>query len=155
DGTRLASASADHTVRVWDMQTGQEIINLKGHSGGIHHVSFSHDGRRLASAGDGTVRVWDAQIGENPITIKRQPDPLVGISFSPDGRRLASACSSVDPGISKKVLPEIGEGQIRVWDTQTGEMAAILGGHKGGASSVSFSPDGTRIASGSLDGLVR
>jgi WD40 repeat protein len=61
DGKRLASASDDKAVKVWDVATGQETLTLKGHTGQVHCVVFSADGHRLASASqDQTVRVWDA-----------------------------------------------------------------------------------------------
>ncbi|MBM3839996.1 MAG: hypothetical protein FJ398_18930 [Verrucomicrobia bacterium] len=62
DGRRLASASWDQTVKVWDIATGQETLTLKGHAAPIVSVAFSADGTRLASAIlDGTVKVWDAR----------------------------------------------------------------------------------------------
>src|SRR5262249_40185933 len=65
DGKRLASASFDRTVRVWDAASGQETLTLKGHSDGVWVVAFSPDGRRLASASFApTVGVWDATGGQ-------------------------------------------------------------------------------------------
>jgi WD40 repeat protein len=58
EGKRLASASTDKTVRLWDEQ-GQEVAVLRGHTDAVRHVSFSPDGKRLASAStDKTVRLW-------------------------------------------------------------------------------------------------
>ena len=53
DGKRLASASADGTVKVWDAATGQETLTLKGHTGIVASVAFSPDGKRLVSASHG------------------------------------------------------------------------------------------------------
>jgi WD40 repeat protein len=61
DGRRFATASMDKTVKIWDLQTGQELLTLKGHTHFVTSVAFSPDGRRLFStSSDRTVRVWDA-----------------------------------------------------------------------------------------------
>jgi WD40 repeat protein len=61
DGTTLASASADETIRLWDVATGQQIGEpLQGHTDGVNSMAFSPDGTTLASASaDETIRLWD------------------------------------------------------------------------------------------------
>jgi WD40 repeat protein len=62
DGQRIAAGGPiDGTVKVWDTQTGQDKLTLKGHTGSVTGVAFSPDGQRIVSGSlDGTVRVWDA-----------------------------------------------------------------------------------------------
>jgi WD40 repeat protein/tetratricopeptide (TPR) repeat protein len=132
DGTRLATASYDKTVKVWDAQTGQEALTLKGHTRVVFSVCFSPDGQRLATASENTAKVWDAQTGQDQITLQGHTAVVYGVCFSPDGRRLATA--SYDR-------------TVKVWDAQTGQEALTLKGHIGYVRSVCFSPDGKRLAS--------
>ena len=65
DDQRLASASGDNTVKIWDAASGKCLQTLEGHSDWVASVAFSHDDRRLASAsGDNTVKIWDAASGK-------------------------------------------------------------------------------------------
>ena len=141
DGQRLASGSQDHTVKVWDASTGQELLTLNGHTDTVWGVAFSPDGQRLASASDDqTVKVWDASTGQEFLTFTGHTDRVWGVAYSPDGRRLASA--SLD-------------GTVKVWDASTGVEFLTLKGHTDIVSGVAYSPDGRRIASASLDRTVK
>src|SRR5205814_2989815 len=96
DGQRLASASLDNTVRLWDAETGAHQSTLVGHTDSVNAVAFSHDGRQLASASvDRTVRLWDAETGVYIQTIERGT-PLAKLSFSCDGSILNTEIGSYD-----------------------------------------------------------
>jgi WD40 repeat protein/serine/threonine protein kinase len=129
DGKRLASSSYDETTKVWDAQTGQELLSLKG---GGNSVAFSPDGKRLSNG----KKVWDAQTGQELHTLK---GACSNVAFSPDGKRLAT--SSEDD-------------TVKVWDVQTGQELLSLKGHSGGANDVAFSPDGKHLASAGLRDLT-
>jgi WD40 repeat protein len=148
DGTRLASAGADETVKVWELPAGTEprvlrrpLLDLHGHTAPVRAVAFSPDGNRLASAGaDETVAVWQLPGGRQVLSLRGHTDWVLALAFSPDGRRLASAGR---------------DAAVKVWDATTGQEARTLSRHTGPVNAVAFSPDGQVLASASADGTVR
>ena len=144
DGERLASASFDKTVRLWDLDRPEaKTVVLQGHESYVWSVVFSPDGERLASAShDGTVRLWDLDQPEvEPVVLQGHQGPVRSVAFSPDGERLASASH---------------DRTVRLWDLDRLEAEpVVLQGHQSTVLSVAFSPDGERLASASADQTVR
>ena len=94
DGTRLASASSDNTVHVWDAHTGSLLHSYTGHSSSVLAVAWSPDGRRLASASSNTVHVWDAHRDPLLHSYAGHSDSVNAVAWSPDGYRLASGADN-------------------------------------------------------------
>jgi hypothetical protein len=141
DGTWLASAGHDGTVKVWHVATGREALDLQGHTGPVRRVTFSRDGARLASASDdGTVRVWEAATGQELLTLQGHITNVYGVAFSPDGTRLASA------GF---------DGVVKFWDLAAGREALSIKGHAEDVHNLAFSPDGAGLATASADGTIK
>ncbi len=181
DSAWLASAGGDKVIRVWDVNTGKVIEELKGHTREVTSVAFSPDGKLLASAAnDGTVRLWRAAGGRLLRTQHHKPPDQGGgvhcVAFSPDGQFLASGggdlrlwrvsdglllhvfeegANSVSFSPDGSLLAAASGNEIALWDLSNYRRIAVLKGHTGEVMDVTFSPDGTLLASGSDDGTIR
>ena len=153
DGTTLASASWDNTVKLWDVRTRTTIATLEGHTNWVHSVAFSPDGKMLASGSrDLTIKLWDVAKRTNIATLvghvstsnRRALAGVTSVAFSPDGKMLASGSDDLT---------------VKLWDVSKRTNIATLVGHvanlNGGVNSVAFSPDGKILASGAYDQTVK
>jgi WD40 repeat protein len=139
-GQFLASGSSDRTVRIWEGNTGRQVLILRDHDGPVTSVAFSPNGRRLASGSvDKTVRIWDTEKGHELLTFKGHTSGIRGVAFSPDGRYVATASEDCT---------------ARLWEVDSGKEVHIFKGHLDMVQSVAFSPDGKRLATGSANGIL-
>jgi WD40 repeat protein/serine/threonine protein kinase len=145
DGERLATASTAEVarpVRVWQIAAEKEICRFSGHRDSPFSVTFSPDGRHVASADLGSmIRVWNSKTAEEVQALNVNNVPIYAVTFSPDGRSLASASA---------------DSTVRVWDWTTGHEPRVLTpAHTGRVNGVAFSRDGKLLASGSWDRSIK
>ena len=105
---------------------------LQGHTDRVMSVSFSPDGKTIASGShDETIRLWETSTGKLIRTLTGHTGSIMSVSFSPDGKTIASGGY---------------DNTIRLWETSTGKLIRTLIEHTDSVMSVSFSPDGKTIA---------
>ncbi|KAH7187188.1 quinon protein alcohol dehydrogenase-like superfamily [Fusarium oxysporum] len=183
DGQRLASASEDMTVKIWDAVTGHCLQTLEGHNGFVNSVALSGDATRLASgSSDGTIKIWDAMTGQCVRTLESQGGLVWSVALPGDATQVASGSKddtvkiwdtatgqclrtleAYDSSVSSVALSGyatwVASGSwndtVKIWDAATGEYLRTLKGHYLAVRSVTFSDDATWLASGSSDKTIK
>jgi WD40 repeat protein len=152
DGKRLAFVGENSTIEVWDWTKREHVTTFRGHPINVTCLTYSPDGRRIASGGwgrrrpdlklnlPGEARVWDAATGKEILGLPVHSEIILGVAFSKDGKRLAT--TSMDQTAS-------------IWDAESGKELRVLPGHTSEVRSAAFSGDSRRVATASLDGTVK
>ncbi len=179
----LSSSSAGKTARLWDVETGEELLRIRHPWEEIWDAALSPDENRIATASRGySVRLWDAASGALLDTFEGHTGKVTAVAFAPGGGELASASedgtariwSLGDVGAPRvlrghhdsvndveyspdgaRIVTCSADETIRVWDAASGKAVATLVGHDAGVRAVSLSPDGELIASASDDHTLR
>lgn len=136
DGKQLAACD-NNQLKVYDPASGKLLMALSGHAGDVISVTFSFDGKYLATGSvDTTVRLWDVSSGKLIRILEGHSAEVGGLAFSPDRKLLLTSSE---------------DGMLIIWDVETGELLRDLPDFT--VFKVSFSLDGTRVAAATFNGL--
>ena len=132
DSRTLVTGSWRGELHLWDVASATHKAEFLGHPSGIFSVTFSPDGKTLASGGYDKLYLWDIDSGARKLSITGHTAGVYSIAFSPDGKTLASGSWE----------------QILLWDTATSTHASTLFvGNRASNGSLAFSPDGNTLVS--------
>jgi hypothetical protein len=184
DGKRVLSGSYDGSLRVWDLETGEDVACLRTEGmGWIRSVAVSPDGRFALSGGtDRRIRLWDLTNRTEVRQLRGHEDVVCSVAFAPDGRSAVSASKDravclwdLDDGEPRRwlrghdravwsvvftpdgrsVLSASADETLRLWDVDSGKQRTIFRGHEDAVLSVAVSPDGHFAVSGGADHTLR
>ncbi|MCE5335473.1 MAG: WD40 repeat domain-containing protein, partial [Desulfobacteraceae bacterium] len=142
DDRMLASASVDHTIRLWDVSSGELISQIKGHTGPVTTLAFTPGARHLATGGsDNSIRLWDLE-AENDQKTFRYAAPVKTILFLPDSDTLLAGTD------------ESNGSNLHMLDIRSGKHLPFEGQQGKGVLSMSYFPEKGTLFSGSGDRTI-
>jgi WD40 repeat protein/tRNA A-37 threonylcarbamoyl transferase component Bud32 len=182
DGRRVATASQDGDIRLWDLETQKLLRRFEGATGVVRALAFGANGHRLAAAGaDGTARVWDADTGRLADSLPGLKRMIEAVAFVPDGRFVALGGTDntahvwqaenvgtprhygMGAAVTALAVPADGnslsigleDGTIRRIYVMTSKDAGRFERHAGAVTGLAHSPDGNLLLSGGVDRTLR
>lgn len=144
DGNRIVTASKDHSIRVWDSVNGNCLHVIDGHDDIVNTATFSPDDKFILSASnDGRTIVWDSQMGDLISCFKNGGKPVTSAVFSPNGESFLSVSS------------DFHEQAVCLRNVESGNIIQRFMGHEYYIRSATYSNDGSRIVTASMDKTIR
>jgi WD40 repeat protein len=139
DGSKIITTSMDNIASLWDLKSGKRLKKLLGHKKGILNAAFSPDGDYVATAGGGgKVRIWSVSDGQLVKVLQGHNKAVLHIAFNGD-----------------TILTTSLDKTVRLWNFKNGNLLNTLIGHEYGVYYASFSPDGSKIVTASMDNTAR
>jgi WD40 repeat protein len=140
DGSRLASAATDKTLRIWDLKDGVELHKLANRSPSATALRFSRNARLLAAASGSTIDVWDAKAGKRLAGIRSSLKQVRDLAFS----------------TKRNLLAVVGAGKsIELWNSTSGKLMKRIPSTDAELRAAAFSLDGRVLAVGGRDTTFR
>jgi WD40 repeat protein/serine/threonine protein kinase len=188
DGRTLAAGFGKYSqqeafqVKIYHAETGREAVAFPGPNGGVNHLAFHPDGRRLAVAGSQVVEVWDVGAPKRVHELPGHTKWIYGVAYSPDGKWLATGgwdrtiklrdATSGEEKLtifahngfvldlafspdSRALVSTSEDRSVRLWEVPSGRLIGVLHGHADFVQAVAFAPDGRELASGGLEGTLK
>jgi WD40 repeat protein/tetratricopeptide (TPR) repeat protein len=147
DGRFILSAGVDKQMLLSSLKDGAAVASWGDQGGSLSFARFTPNGRQVLAGGE-QLRLW--QVMGSDLRLSRGGDHWIfGVALSPDGRLASSG------GDARNGLPQRGPTPVRIWDVATGQTIRILRGHGGPVWTTAFSPDGTRVLTGSEDRTMK
>jgi tetratricopeptide (TPR) repeat protein len=141
DGRRFVSTSTDQTASVWNIETGEEIATLRGHSGAITGIAVNRTGTYIfTGSDDGTARIWDSETGRVVSSLSGHHGNVIAIALTSDGKSLVTG--SLD-------------GSARIWEAATGVEVSRFDKNEARIGKILITPDDKYVVIASHDGNVQ
>ncbi len=141
DDTRIVTASADNTAKVWDTETGTRMLDLIGHDRSVLFAAFNQDGTRIVTASaDNAAKIWDAETGTLLHDLIGHNGSIHNAEYNCDGTCIVTSSD---------------DGTAIIWDAESGTLLHSLIGHLDCVYTAMYSQDGTRIVTASNDGTAK
>lgn len=141
DGKILVSGDVDSAIKLWDLNTSQQISTLTGHTDAVLSLATTPDGKMLISgSADTTIKLWNLNTGQTLHTLTGHTHSVVCLGISADGTYLASGSADTS---------------IKVWNLTNCQIIHTLIGHRYTVLDVAMSPDGKTLASASADTTIK
>ncbi len=162
DGRRIASGSADGTVRIWDPQTGRSLQVVSRHKGIVASIGYSADGRRSVSAGfDNRVIAWDAPSWRALVRLEFNGGTIAALLDAGDREQVVDSqpasdvdvrCAAISPD-GTRLCVGLRDGRLILWDDESRRLR-LISGHSSHVLCVVFTIDGKCVYSAHQNGRV-